>query len=414
MGITKKQNVINPEVMADMIEAKISALAKFTPYAKVDTSLVGVPGDKVTVPSWNYIGDAVDVAEGEEVDLTSLTASTTQFTVKKAMKSVAITEEARLSGYGDPIGAAESQLSKSMFSKCDSDLVEAAYESRNIYDGSAGIIGYKPIVSAVGIFNDEEETEKVMFVHPEQETQMLKDDNFISADKFESGVAVKGSIGKTAGCWIKKSRKVKKVDAVSAVTAVAGVYKYAISTKAAANDRLKIGNVELVAGSSDWSLSTDTATGNATALAAALNASADASVKNYTWSTSGATLIATEDAGYEGTLGKAPIVVTQAVSGTLVVSDATTNDTAGVKKVDAVPALYLCPIIKCEPDDPETDETEEEAPALTLYLKKDTQVDADWKPRKQLHEITAAKYYGAALTNESKVVIAKFAQVATE
>ena len=36
MATTKLSNIINPQVMGDMIEAKINALAKLTPYAKVD------------------------------------------------------------------------------------------------------------------------------------------------------------------------------------------------------------------------------------------------------------------------------------------------------------------------------------------------------------------------------------------
>ena len=67
MSVTTMANMINPEVMGDMINAKIEAQLKITPYAKVDTTLQGVPGDTKTVPSWNYIGDAVDVAEGAEV-----------------------------------------------------------------------------------------------------------------------------------------------------------------------------------------------------------------------------------------------------------------------------------------------------------------------------------------------------------
>ena len=58
--VTKLSNVINPQVMGAMIEAKISALCKLTPYAKVDTTLQGVPGYTKTVPAWNYIGDAQD------------------------------------------------------------------------------------------------------------------------------------------------------------------------------------------------------------------------------------------------------------------------------------------------------------------------------------------------------------------
>ncbi len=109
-----------------MINAKIEALAKLTPYARVDTSLAGVPGDTKTVPSWNYIGDAEDIAEGGEVGLSTLTASSTTFTInKKAMKAVGITQEAVNSGLGNPIGQAETQLSKSIAGKVDNDVLDA-------------------------------------------------------------------------------------------------------------------------------------------------------------------------------------------------------------------------------------------------------------------------------------------------
>lgn len=285
MAVTKMANMIDPEVMGAMINAKVEALCKMTPYAHVDTTLVGVPGDTKTVPSWNYIGDAEDVAEGVEVGLTEMTASTTTFTIKKAMKAVGITEEARLSGLGNPVGQAESQLAKSIAGKVDNDVITAVYSSKVSQDESAGVINYAGIVRAVTKFGDEEDgIEKVMFIHPDQETDLLLDDMFLSADKFEGGVAVRGSIGKIAGCWIKKSKKVKK-------------------------------------SGSNW--------------------------RN--------------------------------------------------------------PIIKLEPDSAETEYTEDELPAVTIFLKKDIQTDAEWIPRVQQTEITTAKYYGVALTNEAKTVIAKFA-----
>ena len=284
MAVTMMEQMINPEVMGDMISAKIEALAKLTPYAKVDTSLQGVPGDTKTVPSWNYIGDAEDVAEGAEVGVTQMTASSTTFTIKKAMKSVGITQEAINSGLGNPVGQAEHQLAKSIIGKVDNDLLDAALTASNTAGDGTAIIGYEGVVAAVTKFEDEEDgIEKVMFINPKQEAQLLVDPNFLSADKFQSGVAVNGSIGKIAGCWVKKSKKVK--------------------------------------------------------------------VKS---------------------------------------------------------GVYTCPIIKLEPASAETEYTEDELPALTIFLKKDVQVDHEWFPKKQQHDITAAKYYGVALTNSAKVVLAKF------
>lgn len=286
MATTMMAQMINPEVMGDMINAKIEALAKLTPYAKIDTTLVGVPGDTKTVPSWNYIGDAEDVAEGAEVDLTQMTAASTTFTIKKAMKAVGITQEAINSGLGNPVGQAEHQLAKSIVGKVDNDVLEAALTATNVA-AATDVISYDAVVAAVGKFEDEEDgIEKVMFISPKQETQLLLDPMFTSADRFEGGVAVRGSIGKIAGCWIKKSNKIK-----------------------------------------------------------------------------------------------------------------------------AKSGVYTCPIIKLEPDSAETEYTEDELPALTIFLKKDVSVDHEWFPKKQQHDITAAKYYGVALTNAAKVVLAKFNEI---
>lgn len=137
---------------------------------------------------------------------------------------------------------------------------------------------------------------------------------------------------------------------------------------------------------------------NATALAAKLNDSENEVLSCYTWTSSGTTITATEDSGKEGS--GLPAVVTE---GSMKVVTATTT-----KGVAAASAAYLCPVIKMEPDSPETEYTEDELPALTIFLKKDTQVDHEWLPKKQRHDITAAKYYGVALTNSAKVVLGKF------
>ena len=237
-NLTKLGNLINPQVMGDMINAKILAMAKITPYAKVDTTLVGVPGDTKTVPCWNYIGDAADVEEGGEVTLTQMTASSTPFTIKKAMKAIGLTQESVNSGLGNPIGQAETQLAKSIIGKVDSDILAAALASENVYNGSAAVIGYDAIVDAVAKFEDEEDgIEKVMFISPKQEATLLKDNDFLSADKFANGVAVNGSIGKIAGCWIKKSAK---VPLVPAVTAVPGVYTLTITGTATSGDVITV------------------------------------------------------------------------------------------------------------------------------------------------------------------------------
>lgn len=326
MALTKMENMINPEVMGDMIDAKIEAQLKITPYAKVDTTLQGVPGDTKTVPSWNYIGDAEDIAEGVEVDTTKMTSAKETFTIKKAMKSVEITQEAINSGLGNPVGQAGTQLSKAIAGKVDNDVLDAVYEGKMTSGDGSNKISYEGIVDANTKFEDEEDgIEKVMFINPAQEGTILKDPNFLSADKYEPGVMVNGAIGKVAGCQVKKSKKVRLV--------------------------------------------------------------------TFEKNSSGTVTITDENlAEYQAKVD--PTV-------TLAVGDK-------VKAIADASQYYVCPIIKMEPDSAETEYTEDELPAVTIFLKKDTQLDHEWFPRKQVHELTVAKYYGVALTNGAKVVLAKF------
>lgn len=45
-------DLINPQVMADMISAKVPNKLVVAPFAKVDTTLTGIPGNTITVPQY--------------------------------------------------------------------------------------------------------------------------------------------------------------------------------------------------------------------------------------------------------------------------------------------------------------------------------------------------------------------------
>ncbi len=274
-------DLINPQVMADMISAKIPAKLVVAPFAKVDTTLAGRPGNTITVPQYAYIGDAEDIAEGIAAETVKLETSTADVTVKKAMKAVELTDEAVLSGYGNPVGETNNQLAKAIASKVDADAMTALQGAQLIYDGSASIIKYTGVVDAIDLFDEEVNTDKVIFVNPKQVTQLRKDSDFISADKYTGDVVMTGEIGKIANCRVVASKRV-------------------------------------------------------------------------------------------------PL------------------DTDG--------ANYLCPIVKLNNDA----ETEEDAPALTIYLKRDTNVETDRVSLARKTDISVDKHYAVALSNTSKVVLAKF------
>ena len=206
--ITKLSDMIDPEVMADMVSARIPKKLRVAPFAKIDDTLAGVPGDTITVPAYTYIGDAADVAEGGEVAIEKMTTSTRKATIKKAMKGIGLTDEAVLSGYGNPVGEANTQLALAIAAKIDSDCMDALQTASLIYDGTAKTISYNAIVDAVDLFEDEMGcSEKVMFIHPKQVTQLRKNPDFLSADKYTPGVALTGEIGMIAGCRLVPSKK---------------------------------------------------------------------------------------------------------------------------------------------------------------------------------------------------------------
>lgn len=282
MAVTKLANLINPEVMADIISAKITDAIVVTPFAKIDDTLAGQPGSKISVPKYDYIGDASIVAEGADIGEAQLTADVVEYEVKKAAKGVTITDEAILSAYGNPVGEITNQLAIAIRGKVEGDCVEALTGASDVYE-DAGVISYAGIVKAIDKFEEELNTEKVMFINPAQVSTLRLDDNFISADKYNQQVIMKGEIGMIANTRIVPSRRVK--------------------------------------------LASDT---------------------------------------------------------------------------------YSCPIVKIETDE----RTEDEVPALTIYTKRETNVETERDTHTKTTFISADKHYVVALTNDAKVVVAKFKNVA--
>ncbi len=189
--ITKLSDMIDPEVMADMVSARIPKKLRVAPFAKIDDTLAGVPGDTITVPAYTYIGDAADVAEGGEVAIEKMTTSTRKATIKKAMKGIGLTDEAVLSGYGNPVGEANTQLAQAIAAKVDSDCMDALQTASLIYDGTARPRSATTPSSTpwTCLRRRWAAPTRCMFIHPKQVTQLRKNPDFLSADKYTPGVS---------------------------------------------------------------------------------------------------------------------------------------------------------------------------------------------------------------------------------
>ena len=208
---TMLSDIINPQVMADMIDKKLTDYIKFAPLATIDTTLEGRPGNTLTLPSWNYIGDAPVVGEAEDIPIAQLTKATATATVHKIGKGVELTDEAVLSGYGDPVGEAVKQIALSIASGEDNEMLTTL---SNIAAGMTHeFTGTTPtaddIADALELFGEDIEGEKVILVSPATYTGLRKADDWVPASDIAASLIINGTVGMVHGCQVVVSNKLK-------------------------------------------------------------------------------------------------------------------------------------------------------------------------------------------------------------
>ncbi len=212
-GITKISSLVDPEVMAELIRQKLADSIKFSALAEIDVTLAGRPGDEITLPKYAYIGDAADVAEGASIPVEMLTATTAKAKVKKAAKGVALTDEAVLGGYGDPVGEAVSQLGLAIAQKVDNDCAAALAgikTAMTVDKSTESVLTAAVIADALVKFGEDLDAPKVLLIAPAQLAQIRKDSDYINASELATGMLMAGSLGMIWGCEVQLSNKVKE------------------------------------------------------------------------------------------------------------------------------------------------------------------------------------------------------------
>lgn len=210
MTQTKIAQLVNPEVMADMVSAKLPKMIKFTPLAYVERELVGQPGNTLTVPKWEYSGDAKDIEEGVAIEPDQLTTKKSTMTIKKAGKGIELTDEAVLSGLGDPIGQATHQIALAIANKVDNDLVEEAKKATQ-FVAEAPTTG-AALDKALAVFADEEDARYVALINPEDAIALRADTakEWVRGSEIGADIVISGTFGEAHGVQIVRSKKVEK------------------------------------------------------------------------------------------------------------------------------------------------------------------------------------------------------------
>lgn len=207
MTITKLENMINPEVLASMVDGELEFALKFTNIATVDHTLVGRAGNTVSLPAYKMIGEAQDVAEGEAIPVEQLATEMENVTVKKAGKGVRITDEAILSGYGDPLGQASKQLAKSIASKVDSDVM-ACLEGIGEEMTIKKTLSADTVSEALVKFGEDLDGKKILFISPAQLHTLKQDKTWLSVQELGREALVEGAIGQIHGCDVVISNRI--------------------------------------------------------------------------------------------------------------------------------------------------------------------------------------------------------------
>ena len=205
---TKLSNLFNPQVVADLIHAKLTDAIRFAPLCRVDYTLTGRPGSTLTLPTYAYIGDATVVAEGSDIPIAQLTESTTSVTISKVGKGVQITDEAVLSGYGDPLTEAVNQIRTSIASKVDNDILTIlGGVASNMTHTASGNMTADVVADALVKFGEDIEGDKVLLVSPEDYAILRKAGDWCPPSEIAADLVIKGAVGMVHGCQVVVSNK---------------------------------------------------------------------------------------------------------------------------------------------------------------------------------------------------------------
>ena len=215
--VTKSENVLDPQVLADMISAQLTAAQKFTPLCDIDNTLQGVPGSTIQFPAWNYIGDATDINEDEPIETSKLSYGQKAATIKEVGKGTAITDTAIQVGYGDPQGEAGKQLTTSIANKKDNDVHETLKGATQTANAEATVDGLQ---TALDTFNFEDDNATVVLLCSPAAASKLRlsaAKEFTGASELQSPIST-GVYGELLGVQIIRSRKLDANEAYLIVT----------------------------------------------------------------------------------------------------------------------------------------------------------------------------------------------------
>ena len=202
---TKLADLFDPQVVADEIDAKLINYIRLAPLARVDYTLVGRPGDKVTLPVYSYVGAAAAVAEGADIPIAKLTMSTTPVQVSKIGRAIEYTDEALLCGNANSVAEeAAKQVVLAVADKIEADFLTAmaALTAASTAIPSSGDVSPALAADMAEIFGEDIDGEKVLLCDPTMYARLMDSKTWLPASQLSAEKIVSGTVGEILGCQV--------------------------------------------------------------------------------------------------------------------------------------------------------------------------------------------------------------------
>lgn len=151
------QNVIVPEVYAELVRDKIKGKVVMSQFNKVLGDLQGEPGETLKMPSWSYIGDATDWDISQPMDTSMMKQTEKTATIKAiAAPGVEVRDYDNEIDLGKALNEAASQQAIAIARKLDTDTItECLASPLKVELASATAVTQAELLSMLQLFGDE-------------------------------------------------------------------------------------------------------------------------------------------------------------------------------------------------------------------------------------------------------------------
>ena len=153
------------------------------------------------------------MSEGYDIGIRKLTQTSSSVTIVKYGVAVQLTDEAVLSGYGDPLGEAATQIATSIDDAMDNALLAAlaansASAQNYTTSDSTTALAPEDIPLALAKFGEDMEGQKALIVTPDFYAKLVGS-NWIPASEIAADIRIRGTVGMAYGCQVIVSNRLK-------------------------------------------------------------------------------------------------------------------------------------------------------------------------------------------------------------